>query len=83
MLDILRSLLGILVLVLICYALSAHRKKIDWKLVGTGLLLQLVFAILVLKIPIVKKNYSKRLPVFLSYFWTSQKRDPVFYSERK
>ena len=67
MLDILRSLLGILVLVLICYALSAHRKKIDWKLVGTGLLLQLVFAILVLKIPIVKKLFEALASIFVVF----------------
>jgi concentrative nucleoside transporter, CNT family len=67
MLDILRSLLGILVLVLICYALSAHRKKIDWKLVGTGLLLQFVFAILVLKIPIVKRLFESLASIFVVF----------------
>ncbi len=45
------SLIGIPVQIGICYALSTDRKKIDWKLVGWGIGLQLIFAILILKTP--------------------------------
>lgn len=40
---------GILVLILIAFSLSEQRKAIDWKLVASGTLLQLVLALLVLK----------------------------------
>ena len=38
--DYLRALIGICGLVAIAYALSGHRKSVDWKLVATGILLQ-------------------------------------------
>lgn len=45
----LQSLLGMGVLLGICYALSNNRAKISWKLVGWGMGLQLILGILVLK----------------------------------
>ncbi len=43
------SLLGIFVQLGICYGLSTDRKKIDWKLVIWGIVLQVIFAFLILK----------------------------------
>ncbi len=43
--PILRGLLGLATLIFICYIFSNNRKAIDWKLVGAGIVLQLVFAI--------------------------------------
>lgn len=45
------SLIGIPIQIGICYALSTNRKKVDWKLVGWGIALQLIFAVLILKTP--------------------------------
>ena len=45
------GLLGILILVFIGYLFSLNRKKIDWKLVGTAIILQFILALLVLGIP--------------------------------
>ncbi len=50
LLLILRALLAITVLLGILYALSANRKAINWRLVGSGLLLQLAIGLLVLKV---------------------------------
>jgi CNT family concentrative nucleoside transporter len=47
-------LIGIVFLLLICYLLSSNKRKINWRIVGSGMLLQFVFAILVLKVPIVR-----------------------------
>ncbi len=49
--DILISILGLVCFLLLAFALSEHRSKIDFKLVGSGLLLQLILAILVLGVP--------------------------------
>ncbi|MEM6277954.1 MAG: nucleoside transporter C-terminal domain-containing protein [Verrucomicrobiota bacterium] len=49
--NILRGLLGVLLLLGICYLLSNARKSINWRLVAGGLLLQLAVAILVLATP--------------------------------
>ncbi|MDX1905711.1 MAG: nucleoside transporter C-terminal domain-containing protein [Bacteroidia bacterium] len=56
--DIVRGTLGLIVMVVILWALSANRKAIDWKLVGSGMALQLLFAVLVLKVPFVKIGFS-------------------------
>lgn len=48
-----RGLLGVGVIVAAAYLLSRDRKRIDWKLVGTGLILQLLFALAVIYVPFV------------------------------
>ncbi|HEX6040302.1 MAG TPA: nucleoside transporter C-terminal domain-containing protein [Longimicrobium sp.] len=45
------SFLGLLVFTGIAYLLSVHKKAVDWKLVAWGLILQFVFALLILKTP--------------------------------
>ncbi len=58
MIDILRGLLGIAVLLGICFLLSNNRRAIDWKLVLIGLVLQLVLAVLILQVDIVRKGFD-------------------------
>lgn len=50
LISILRGLLGVAFLVAVGWVFSSNRKKINWRLVIAGLLLQVVFAILVLKV---------------------------------
>jgi concentrative nucleoside transporter, CNT family len=54
----LRGLIGIGVLLAIAFLLSGNKKQIDWKLVASGLMLQLFIAICVLKIPIVRDGFD-------------------------
>lgn len=56
--SVLRGLLGILVLIILLTLFSNNRRAINWKLVATGLLLQLVFALLVLKVDVVKTIFE-------------------------
>ncbi|MBP9142296.1 MAG: hypothetical protein IT272_02895 [Chitinophagales bacterium] len=49
--NILRGLIGLAFLIGVCFLLSNNRRAIDWKLVASGILIQLVFALLVLKVP--------------------------------
>lgn len=44
-----RCLLGALAMILVAFACSENRKRIPWRLVAVGSLMQLVFALLVLK----------------------------------
>ncbi len=57
-LQILHGLFGMAVLILISYLLSSDRSKIDWKLVGGGIVLQFILAISILKIPIVYQFFK-------------------------
>lgn len=56
--SILRGILGMAVLIGIAWLFSNNKKAINWKLVGKGLLIQLVFAILVLKVDFVAKGFD-------------------------
>ncbi len=49
-----RGVMGMLILILIAYALSNNRKNIPWKIVGLGLLAQLIIAIGLIKISWIK-----------------------------
>ena len=51
--PLLRGMLGIATVIGIAYAMSYDRKRIDWKLVGGGLFIQIVFALAVLYVPFV------------------------------
>lgn len=53
-----RGLLGLAVLILICYAFSLNRSRIQWKLVISGILLQIVIAVGVLKIDLIKDAFE-------------------------
>ena len=56
--SFLRGVLGILTLIFIAYLFSKNRKEIDWKLVFKGLAIQILFAILILKVPFVSKGFE-------------------------
>lgn len=51
--SLLRGILGVVSVLAVAYALSYDRKRIDWKLIGGGLFMQLVFALAVLYVPFV------------------------------
>lgn len=64
-----RGLLGMVFLLLVCYLLSSNRKKINWRLVFSGIALQIVFAVLVLKVPFVAALFdwiSEKVVTFLN-----------------
>jgi CNT family concentrative nucleoside transporter len=57
-LSIVRGIFGLVFLLLIAYLLSSSRKNINWKLVFTGVSLQIILAVLVLKVPFVKSIFD-------------------------
>lgn len=56
--NILRGTLGIVFLLSVAWLLSNNRRAINWRLVGSGLALQVVFALGVLKVPLVNKAFD-------------------------
>ncbi|MDG1756915.1 MAG: nucleoside transporter C-terminal domain-containing protein [Bacteroidia bacterium] len=70
--EIIRGLLGLIMLVGIAYLFSKHKKNINWKLVITGILIQFVLALLVFKqiqIPFTSISMSSIFS-FLAGFFT-------------
>ncbi len=49
MIDILRGILGMSVILGIAFLFSKNKKHIDWKLVGIGLVIQFILAVLILE----------------------------------
>lgn len=45
------GIIGLIVLLGICYLISNNKKKINWRLVATGITLQFIFALFILKFP--------------------------------
>jgi len=56
--EILRGFLGIVLIIGIAFLLSNNKRKINWKLVGAGLGLQLLFAILIIKGDYLRSLFS-------------------------
>ncbi|MDX1627544.1 MAG: Na+ dependent nucleoside transporter N-terminal domain-containing protein, partial [Fulvivirga sp.] len=68
--DILRGVIGLGVLVGIAYLVSRNKKAIDWRLVGIGILLQIIFAVLITKVDFVAEAFnwiSEKFVIFLSF----------------
>ncbi len=57
-LDLGRAIIGMLVLIFLCFLLSRNRRSINWRLVGSGIVLQIIIAIAVLKVPIINKLFD-------------------------
>ena len=53
-----RGLIGIITCILIAVLFSTNRRAINWSLVAKGLTIQLVFALLVLKVPVVSVAFD-------------------------
>ncbi len=53
-----RAALGIGVLLGVCYMLSSNRRAVNWRTVGIGMLLQIVLAVLILQVPLVRNIFD-------------------------
>ena len=56
--DYIRGLIGIVGLVAIAWALSGNRKNVDFRLVGIGILIQVVIALLIANVGFVNQMFS-------------------------
>jgi CNT family concentrative nucleoside transporter len=56
--SLIRGLIGLASLLLILWLLSSGRSQINWKLVASGILLQIIFAFLILKVEVVKNLFE-------------------------
>ena len=66
----------------VCYAFSKSRKSINWRLVGSGLLIQLTFGLLVLKVPGVSWVFDQFASIFTYVIkWSEEGATFLFGSE--
>ena len=64
--KILRGILGLITLIVIAVIFSKKRNRINWNLVWKGLLIQIVFAFCILKIPIIHNLFEWFSLVFIT-----------------
>ncbi len=65
--EYLRAVLGIALLVGVAFLFSRDKKHIDWRLVLTGILLQFIFGLLILKVPFVALIFNKISSGFVKF----------------
>lgn len=56
--GIARGVLGLTVLVFLAFLMSSRRKRINWPLILKGLIIQIIFALAILKVPFVRKAFD-------------------------
>ena len=64
--TIIRGVIGIISLLSLCYVFSSNKKRIDWSIILKGLLIQVVFAICILKIKIIENLFQGVSNIFLA-----------------
>ncbi len=68
--DYLRGIAGLAFIVGVAFLLSGNRKKIDWRLVAIGLVIQIVIGLLIAKVGFVRIGFefvSEKFVIFLSF----------------
>lgn len=63
--NLLRGFLGIAVLIGIAFIFSRNRRAINWSLVWKGILIQIIFAIAILKVPFVQSLFDWLSSIFV------------------
>src|SRR5688572_9088234 len=67
-----RALLGMAVMIAICFLLSKKRKQIDWRTIMLALAMQIVFAVLVLKVPFINLAFDLLATMFVKILQFAQ-----------
>ena len=52
--SLFRGILGLFTVIFLAFLMSSNRRAISWKIVGVGLLVQIIIAIAVLKVPFIQ-----------------------------
>ena len=56
--DLIRFIIGFIFIISIAYLLSSDKRNINWRLVLSGIVLQLIFAILITNVPFIESIFS-------------------------
>ena len=56
--ELVRFIIGFIFIISIAFLFSSDRRNINWRLVLSGIILQLVFAILITNVPFVESIFS-------------------------
>ena len=76
-----RGLVGLISLILIAFMFSRNKKNINWNLVVKGLLIQLLLAILILKVPFIQNIFEWISSIFVTVLQFSKEGALFLFGE--
>lgn len=79
--DYLRGIVGLLFIIGIAYLFSGNRKTVDWRLVGGGILLQIIFGLIVNKVPFAQQAFHYFSEKFVTFLGFAQKGAEFLYGD--
>jgi CNT family concentrative nucleoside transporter len=79
--DYLRALGGLIFIVGVGYLFSTNRKAIDWRLVISGIILQIVFGLLIAKVAVVQSAFEYLSAKFITFLSFAQKGAEFLYGD--
>ncbi len=79
--NILRGVFGLAVLIGIAFVFSGRRKTIDWKLVGIGILMQVIIGLLIFKVDVVHDVFSYVGNLFVKFLGFALKGGEFLYGD--
>lgn len=81
LIAILRGLLGIVFLLSLAYLVSSDRKLINWRLVGIGVVLQIVLAIMLIKMPFIRACFQLIVDFFVMMIESTEESAKFLFGE--
>ena len=79
--DYLRAAAGLLFIVGLAYLFSADRKAVDWRLVVTGVLLQLIFGLIIAKVEVAQDVFGYVSQKFVRFLGFAQKGGEFLFGD--
>jgi CNT family concentrative nucleoside transporter len=79
--SILRGLLGLTFLVSVAYFVSSDKKIIDWRLVSSGIILQIVLAIMLIKMPFIRSIFEVIVDFFVLMIESTEESAKFLFGE--
>lgn len=70
--DYIRGFIGIIILIVVAFLFSANKKSVDWRLVGIGIVLQIIFGFLITKVGFVADIFSSISKAFVKFLSFSE-----------
>lgn len=81
MLDILRALLGLISFVALAYVFSGNRRLVSWRLVISGIIIQLVFGLLIGKVDFIQSAFDVISGAFVQFLNFALKGAEFLYGD--
>ena len=78
---VIRGLIGIVFLLSIAWLISSDRKKVNWRLVSIGVVMQIVLAIMLIKLPLVRSFFQIIVDFFVIMIESTEESAKFLFGE--